>query len=989
MPELYLTPASISYLNQFLLSLLITGYFGYRFRDRDIFQRQNLGLTVFFLSVTVLSGLLFLENSLLPAQRLYIVYLQSAVLAVVMLSLLQFAYSFPLLSPNQAIERRVALFLFLAYALFETGYAVWRFSLLLSAGLVEFRIDWMDVGPVLGFLWVIFVFVRGAIQNWQVQASRYFALIFIIPFFLVLFNLLRTFGYIPATFYQISVSIGILLTIFLFALNYLTSLPARTSLLVKFSGVIVATMFIVLGSIAWLLVPAHARQYRPEIQQQTTFRFSPSMDGGYQVAELPFQYEIDLGEKLPLTDSPKLQPFVFVRDFNFEFFGIKHEAIMISGDGFIAFGEYSPRVLRDFEYHFSPMPVLMAVLLDFHPDISEGGVYLRRELDRLVLTYDRVPAYYYPEQLYTFQIILRADNTFDITYHTLPDLRYLSNDRPDSRLWAIGIKPGRADVEQSSLLATPFSIGPQGWMDDQYRAFRVYLHDFISPLAQAILLSSLLIVIGLPVLLKITLAQPIESLLAGARAWNKGKLGVQIPVKYNDEIGYLSESFNKLGTQLTSVLANLEMMVDERTRELSEANQQMRKLFIAVQQSPSAIVITDLEARIEYVNPAFEQSTGYELVEVLGKNPRILKSDRTPDAIYKEMWSVLKSGQTWRGELCNRRKDGQEFWEYTVIAPIRNDMDEITHYVAVKEDVTDRVLAEQALKESERQYRDLFNLESDAIFIIRNTDGRILEANEAASSMYGYSLEELQQISNIDLSAEPEETKRATKANMSIDKIVTIPLRMHRRKSGEIFPVDITARFITWKGQSVHIAAIRDVSERYQKDLDLKRMVITDSLTNVFNRRYFFSEGRKIFQRARLQSGTLAVLMMDIDHFKFINDTYGHSVGDEVLFQFAARVKNILRPNDLLARYGGEEFIAMFTDTRREETCQIAGRILSAISGSTFDIDNHKITITLSIGIALLDDVIDDLEIQVDQADKALYQAKQAGRNCWRIAAQG
>jgi diguanylate cyclase (GGDEF)-like protein/PAS domain S-box-containing protein len=984
--QLYLTPASISYLNQFLLSLLIAGYFGYRFRNKDIFQGQNLALTVFFLSVTTLSGLLFLESSLLPSQRLYAVYLQSTVLAVVMLSLTQFAYSFPSSGVNQVVERRVALFLLLAYALFEAGYAVWRFSLLLSAGLVEFRIDWMDIGPVLGFLWVIFVFVRGAIWNWQVQASRYFALIFIIPFFLVLLNLLRTFDFIPVTFYQISVSIGVLLTIFLFALNYLTSLPERTSLMAKFSGVIIASMFILLGSIAWLLVPVHARQYRAEIRQQTTFRFSPTVDGGYRAVEIPFQYESGLGEKLPLTDSLNLQPFVVIRDFDFEFFGIKHEAITISGDGFIAFGEHSARELRDFEYHFSPMPVIMAALLDFHPDISNGGIYLQRETDRLVLTYDRVPAYYYPEQLYTFQVVLRTDNTFDIAYHTLPDLQYFSNDRPDSRLWAIGLKPGRTNPEQSSLLATPFLIGPQGWVDSQYRTFRSYLHDFINPLAQAILLSSLLIVVGLPVLLRITLTQPIESLLAGARAWNKGKLDVQVPVKYNDEIGYLSESFNNLGTQLASVLANLEMMVDERTRELSEANQQMRKLFITVQQSPSAIVITDLKACIEYVNPAFEQSTGYELGEVLGKNPRILKSDRTPDAIYKEMWSVLKSGQTWRGELCNRRKDGQEFWEYTVIAPIRNDVDEITHYVAVKEDVTDRVLAEQALKESERQYRDLFNLESDAIFIIRNTDGRILEANEAASSMYGYSLEELTQIRNIDLSAEPEETKRATKANMSIDKIVTIPLRMHRRKSGETFPVEITARFIAWKGQSVHIAAIRDVSERYQKDLDLKRMVITDPLTNVFNRRYFFSEGRKIFQRARLQSGTLAVLMMDIDHFKSINDTYGHSVGDEVLFQFAARVKTILRPNDLLARYGGEEFIAMFTDARREETCQIAGRILSAISGSTFDIDNHKITITLSVGIALLDDTVGDLEILVDQADKALYQAKQAGRNCWRIA---
>lgn len=980
---LYLTPASISYLNQFLLLLLITGYFGYRFHKKEIFQRQNLTLAVFFFCVTVLSGLLFLEVSLLPSQRLYAVYLQSTVLAIVMLCLILFAYAFPFLRAKQALERRIALFFFGAYALFEAGYAAWRFSLLFSSGLVEFRIDWMDIGPVLGFLWTIFVFVRGAIQNRQVQASRYFALIFVIPLFLAFLNLLRTFGYVPSMLYHVSISIGVLLTIFFFALNYFSSLPEQTSLMVKFSGVIITVMLTILGSVAWLLTPAYVSQYRSGIRQQVTFRFSPIADGGYRVFEIPFQYERELGEKLLLTDSPELQPFIFVRDFEFEFFGIKHEVFMISGDGFVAFGEHPARALRDFEYRFSPMPVVMAALLDFNPDIGDGGIYLRREPDRLMVTYDRVPGYYYPEQLYTFQIVLRADNTFDITYHTLPDMRYVPNDRPDSSLWAIGIIPGGTNFEQPNLLAVPFSIGPQGWVDDHYRAFRAYLHDFISPLALTILLSSLLVVIGLPILIRLALTKPLEALISGVRAWNKGNLDVQIPVKFNDEVGYLSASFNSLGAQLGSLLKDLESAVDERTRDLLVVNEEMRKLFIAVQQSPNAIVITDLNAHIEYVNPAFEHSTGYRMEEVIGKNPSILKSKRMPPSVYEEMWKTIKSGQTWRGELCNLRKNGQEFWEYIVIAPIRNDMQEITHYVAVKEDVTDRALAEQALKESEKHYRDLFELESDAIFIIRNSDGRILEANNAASVMYGYSVEELTRLSNFDLSAEPEKTRNATSATVPADKVVVIPLRMHRRSDGEVFPVEITARFIIWKNQSVHIAAIRDITERRQAEAQLERWAATDSLTGLYNRRHFYDSAIKFFRRAAHDGDNLTLLMMDIDYFKPVNDAYGHPAGDAVLCEVSHRIQETLRPVDLLARYGGEEFVAALIDIDHKIACDIAERILKIIHVTPISFEDKSISVTISIGVAQFSPHYKNLDEMLSAADNALYLAKQAGRNCY------
>jgi PAS domain S-box-containing protein len=128
----------------------------------------------------------------------------------------------------------------------------------------------------------------------------------------------------------------------------------------------------------------------------------------------------------------------------------------------------------------------------------------------------------------------------------------------------------------------------------------------------------------------------------------------------------------------------------------------LRKLFQAIEQSPASVVITDLEGRIEYVNPKFTDTTGYTYAEVAGKNPRVLKSGDTPRDDYKNLWETIKSGKVWRGEFHNKRKNGELFWELASIAPVRDARGRVTHYVAVKEDITDRKATEERLREVQR-----------------------------------------------------------------------------------------------------------------------------------------------------------------------------------------------------------------------------------------------------------------------------------------------
>ncbi len=140
-----------------------------------------------------------------------------------------------------------------------------------------------------------------------------------------------------------------------------------------------------------------------------------------------------------------------------------------------------------------------------------------------------------------------------------------------------------------------------------------------------------------------------------------------------------------------------------RIRDLTEQKKQEEKIYkltCAVEQSPVTVVITDIKGNIEYVNPKFTQLTGYTLEEVIGQNPRILKTDKTSPEVFKELWETITSGKEWRGEMCNKKKNGNLFWESASISPVRNANGLITHFVAVKEDITERKMLEEKRKKT-------------------------------------------------------------------------------------------------------------------------------------------------------------------------------------------------------------------------------------------------------------------------------------------------
>jgi diguanylate cyclase (GGDEF)-like protein/PAS domain S-box-containing protein len=487
----------------------------------------------------------------------------------------------------------------------------------------------------------------------------------------------------------------------------------------------------------------------------------------------------------------------------------------------------------------------------------------------LIITWNRLLASQ-PGARYTFQAILYADGSFDFTYNGLPQpILYNLDASAPANPWLRGVVAGRgeplhelpAGAEAGADLVTLSRVGASPMLENHLLAFRGYLHTFMLSVAWVVVGGSLLILLVIPLLLRSSIAQPLEALTAGVRRMGAGEMHITIPVQSEDEIGFLTGAFNTMSRALYDLVHNLETRVAGRTADLLAANTELRKLSIAVEQSPSVIVITDTKADIEYINPAFTRSTGYTFEEVKGKNPRILQSGQTPLKTYKQMWESLVAGKTWRGEFINRRKNGEHYWEYAVIAPIQNAEGMATHYVAIKEDITARKAVE--------------------------------------------------------------------------------------------------------------------------KELEL--LATTDPLTGLLNRRSFFTEAEKIFARSQHPPYELAVVMLDIDHFKNVNDIYGHQAGDAVLREVAARLLDNLRPADLIARYGGEEFVVMLPRLPITALAPLANRLNAVVRDTPVLYNNQNISVTISIGAAILAPESHSLDELLTQADQAMYQAKQQGRNRWML----
>ncbi|TAL45978.1 MAG: PAS domain S-box protein [Chitinophagaceae bacterium] len=202
---------------------------------------------------------------------------------------------------------------------------------------------------------------------------------------------------------------------------------------------------------------------------------------------------------------------------------------------------------------------------------------------------------------------------------------------------------------------------------------------------------------------------------------------------------------------LNGSMTGVVLVFDDIT-ERKKAEKKIKQLSVAVEQSPASVVITDLKGNIQYVNQKFINVTGYSAEDVMGKNSRILKSGYTSAAEYENLWKRITSGLEWRGELHNKKKNGEFYWELALISPIINAKGEIISFLAVKEDITERKKTEEKILKSEEQYRDLVDNITDLI-CTHDLDGKVLSMNSAAEKLTGFKFDPQQTMNIKDLLA--------------------------------------------------------------------------------------------------------------------------------------------------------------------------------------------------------------------------------------------
>ncbi len=273
---------------------------------------------------------------------------------------------------------------------------------------------------------------------------------------------------------------------------------------------------------------------------------------------------------------------------------------------------------------------------------------------------------------------------------------------------------------------------------------------------------------------------------------------------------------------LTRIDMDGEVLLQATVRDISKerlAEKTVRTLHRAVEQSSSTIVITDSSGNIEYANPQFEVTTGYSVEEAVGKNPRFLKSGHQTHGFYKELWETISSGQVWRGEFLNQRKDGTTYWESAVISPVIYAKGTIVQYVAVKDDTTERKEIEKTVRLIEKRFRDVLHASNEAILLI---DGEtFVDVNDAAVRMLGYANRNdvmMTHPSELSPPKQPDGRDSGEKAREMIQTALAKGFHRfewtHQKMDRTPFPVEVSLTSISYNGRTLIHCLWRDLTER-------------------------------------------------------------------------------------------------------------------------------------------------------------------------------
>lgn len=498
------------------------------------------------------------------------------------------------------------------------------------------------------------------------------------------------------------------------------------------------------------------------------------------------------------------------------------------------------------------------------------------------------------------------------------------------------------------------------------RSYAMFSEHSLPVLRKVVLYSQFLIAVAilLAFLFSRIITRPLQQITQATQCLAHGQFDVELPEQAGGEIGDLAYAFRTMSAQIR-----------QHSRDLEESEERYRSL---VDLSPEAIGVHDGETW-QYINPAgVELFCAKDAEEIIGKPVQGFFFEKDSPAVTLRMRTVLEQRQSAPlAEYRLRCLDGHPIPAEIVGVPIVYD--ERPAVLLIMRDVTERKHTEERLKLSDQ----VINNVQEGIYIT-DANGIIRSLNPAFAAMTGYAAEELigKRPSLFKSGHHHAEFYRnmwqALLGNGQWQGEV-----WNRRKDGEAFPAWQSITAITDEAGDVNhfVSIVSDISERKQAEQRLKHLALHDALTELPNRALFHDLLQQALAEAHREKQQLALLFLDLDRFKTINDTLGHPIGDLLLKETATRLRECVRESDIIARMGGDEFTVIL---RGVNDANVVGRVVKKIIARLrlpFTIQGHDCLVGASIGISLYPADGSDATTLIKHADTAMYRAKAQGKN--------
>ncbi len=418
-------------------------------------------------------------------------------------------------------------------------------------------------------------------------------------------------------------------------------------------------------------------------------------------------------------------------------------------------------------------------------------------------------------------------------------------------------------------------------------------------------------------------------------------------------------------------------------------------------QAAVGILHTSLEGRILKCNQCFAAIVGYSAEDLVGTDFQAITPPEEHGCGRAAAMRLL-AGEAASTSFEKRyvRKDGTLTWVTLTVSILHDSAGQPVHFLTLVQDINARKRAEErlavtqeALRASEQRYRTAFQMTLDAINLNRLSDGRYVDCNKAFLDMTGYLHEEIIGRTSIELGIWADLADRVKMLDM---------LKMHgecrnlearfKKKNGEIFWGLMSATVIRLEDQVCVLSITRDLSDAKTAEDKIRHLAFYDPLTRLPNRRLLLERLRQTVTASQRNGRKRALLIVDLDNFKTLNDTLGHHIGDLLLEEVARRISACVRAVDTTARLGGDEFVVMLEDLSEcpedaaSQAKMVAEKVLAAVN-QPYVLAGYECLSTSSIGITVFGDRNGSASEILQQADIAMYQAKAAGRDTIRFFA--